>query len=120
MDYHHVRTAASKSLQWFGWTDCGKVRPHNEDSFLGLQFDALETHHLGKHGHGSLEHNDFAFAVSDGMGGAKAGEFASRIAVEKITKLLPRSYKLSAVGLNADIDDVLAELFDEIHKALVY
>lgn len=120
MDHHHLRTAASRSLQWFGWTDRGRVRPHNEDSFLGLQFDAHETHHLGQHGEGSLEHNDFAFAVSDGMGGAKAGEFASRIAVEKITKLLPRSYKLSAVGLNAGIDDVLAELFDEIHRALVY
>jgi len=40
--------------------------------------------------------------------------------VEKITKLLPRSYQLSAIGLNAGVDDVLAELFDEIHKALVY
>src|SRR5688500_18115870 len=108
------------SLQWFGWTDRGKVRPHNEDSFLGLQFDANEVHRLGKMGEGSTAHNDFAFAVSDGMGGALAGEFASRIAVEKITTLLPRSYKLSALGLNADIDDVLEELFDQIHKALVY
>ena len=107
-------------LQWFGWTDRGKVRPHNEDSFLGLQFDANEVHRLGKMGEGSTAHNDFAFAVSDGMGGALAGEFASRIAVEKITTLLPRSYKLSALGLNADIDDVLEELFDQIHKALVY
>ncbi len=47
-----------------------------------------------------LQHNDFAFAVSDGMGGAMAGEFASRIAVEKITTLLPRSYKLSAQGID--------------------
>jgi PPM family protein phosphatase len=108
------------SLKWFGWTDRGRVRPHNEDSFLGLCFDADEVHHLGKHGEASFEHNDYVFAVSDGMGGARAGEFASRIAVEKITKLLPRSYKLSAQGLNADIDDVLEELFDEIHKALVY
>jgi protein phosphatase len=69
---------------------------------------------------GSTQHTDFAFAVSVGMGGALAGEFASRIAVEKITTLLPRSYKLSALGLNADVDDVLAELFDQIHKALVY
>src|SRR4051812_109499 len=99
MDQQHLRVAASKSLKWFGWTDRGKVRPHNEDSFVGLQFDAREVHRLGKHGEGSIAHNDFAFAVSDGMGGAKAGEFASRIAVEKITALLPRSYKLAALGL---------------------
>src|SRR5215203_4729057 len=108
------------SLQWSGWTDRGKVRPHNEDSFVALQFDANEVRRLGKTGEASTQHNDFAFAVSDGMGGAMAGEFASRIAVEKITTLLPRSYKLSALGLNADIDDVLEELFDQIHKALVY
>ncbi len=108
------------SIEWFGWTDRGRVRPHNEDSFVGLRFDAREIHHLGRHGQGSLKHHDYAFAVSDGMGGASAGEYASRIAVEKITSLLPRSYRLSALGLNADIDDVLAELFDQIHKALVY
>ena len=108
------------SLHWFGWTDRGRVRPHNEDSFLGLQFDAREVQRLGKHGEGSLAQHDFAFAVSDGMGGALAGEFASRIAVEKITTLLPRSYKLSAHGLNAGIDDVLAELYTQIHQTLVY
>ncbi|HWN94239.1 MAG TPA: protein phosphatase 2C domain-containing protein [Methylomirabilota bacterium] len=115
-----MKPASATGLKWFGWTDRGKVRPHNEDSFLGLQFDAAEVHRLGKHGEGSLQHNDYAFAVSDGMGGALAGEFASRIAVEKITTLLPRSYKLSAHGLAAGVDDVLAELFDQIHKALVY
>jgi PPM family protein phosphatase len=115
-----MKQPPAASLKWFGWTDRGKVRPHNEDSFVGLQFDAHEVHRLGKVGEASLEHNDYAFAVSDGMGGARAGEFASRIAVEKITTLLPRSYKLSAFGLNADIDDVLAELFDQIHQALVY
>jgi serine/threonine protein phosphatase PrpC len=120
MDHHHLRVAASKSLKWFGWTDRGKKRPNNEDSFLGLQFDAREVHHLGRIGEAPTATMDFAFAVSDGMGGAKAGEFASRVAVEKITTLLPRSFKMSALGLNADIDDVLEELFAEIHQALVY
>ena len=113
-------TARPVTLSWSGWTDRGKVRPSNEDSFVALQFDAREVHRLGKTGESSNAHHDFAFAVSDGMGGAMAGEFASRIAVEKITTLLPRSYKLSALGLDADIDDILAELFDQIHRALVY
>ena len=63
---------------------------------------------------------DFAFAVSDGMGGAMAGEYASQIAVEKITALLPRSFQQSAVGLEAGFGDVLTELFDQIHRALQY
>jgi len=113
-------TANTTSLKWFGWTDRGKVRPNNEDAFLGLQFNSREIHHLGKHGEASTEKMDFAFAVSDGMGGAKAGEYASRIAVEKITTLLPRSFKQSAVGLEAGFEDVLTELFGEVHNALAY
>jgi PPM family protein phosphatase len=108
------------TLQWFGWTDIGRVRKNNEDAFLGLKFDAREVQRLGKIGEATNAHSDFVFAVSDGMGGAMAGEFASSIAVEKITMLLPRSYKLSALGLSAGIDDVLEELFDQIHRALVY
>ena len=108
------------SLQWFGWTDVGKVRKNNEDSFLGLQFDAHEVHRLGKFGEAPLTNTDFAFAVCDGMGGAKAGEYASRIAVDKITTLLPRSFKQSANGLGSGFDDVLTELYTEVHKALAY
>lgn len=63
---------------------------------------------------------DCAFAVSDGMGGAKSGEFASRIAVEKITLLLPKCFKQSASGFSIDFVDVLGELYGEIHRALVY
>jgi protein phosphatase len=110
----------TKILKWFGETDRGKVRPNNEDAFLGLQFDSKEVHHLGKLGEASTKKTDFVFAVSDGMGGAKAGEYASRITVEKITMLLPRSFQQSAAGLEAGVEDVLTELFNEIHGALAY
>jgi serine/threonine protein phosphatase PrpC len=85
---------------------------------LGVCFDARETHHLGRFGQALSNSMDFAFAVSDGMGGAKAGEFASRITTEKIAHLLPRSFQQSAAGLEAGFADVLEELFDQIHKAL--
>lgn len=108
------------SLKWSGWTDCGRVRANNEDSFIGLQFDAQEVHHLGKIGGAQTQHLDFVFAVSDGMGGAHAGEFASRLAVDKIATLLPHSYRQTAMGLEAGFADVLTEIFGEIHRALVY
>ena len=117
---HPPRIALAGGLKWFGWTDRGKVRSNNEDAFLGLQFNAREVHRLGKIGEASTRYNDFAFAVSDGMGGAKSGEFASRIAVEKITTLLPRSFEQSATGLATGFSDVLTELFAQIHRALVY
>lgn len=112
--------ATPTGIQWFGETDRGKVRANNEDSFLGLQFDAQEIQRLGKFGDASTGKTDFVFAVSDGMGGAKAGEFASRIAVEKITTLLPRAFRQSAGGLTSGFEDLLTELFTEIHNALTY
>ncbi len=112
--------APSPVLRWHAHTDRGKVRPQNEDSFLGLRFDAREFEYLGKLGDASIEKHDFVFAVSDGMGGAVAGEFASKIAVDKIARLLPPAYKFSALGLAAGAGDVLGELCDQIHRALMY
>ncbi|HEV3270846.1 MAG TPA: protein phosphatase 2C domain-containing protein [Candidatus Methylacidiphilales bacterium] len=109
-----------RRLRWFGRTDRGHVRKNNEDSFLALQFDAREVHYLGKIGDAVTENVDFVFAVSDGMGGAKAGEIASRITVDKITHLLPRAFKQSALGLQAGFEDVFTELFDQVHRALTF
>lgn len=117
------RRANAKSfpeLRWSGCTDVGRVRKNNEDAFLGLTFDAREVHRLGKIGESSTEKNDFAFAVCDGMGGAKSGEFASNIAVEKITKLLPAAFHQKALGFESGFTDVLTELFRQVHRSLVY
>jgi serine/threonine protein phosphatase PrpC len=108
------------ALKWSGCSDIGKVRKNNEDAFLGLRFDAHDVHRLGKFGEASTTKQDFAFAVCDGMGGAKAGEYASQIAVDKITTVLPRAFKHSAAGLDIGVGDVLAELFEQIHRALAY
>jgi serine/threonine protein phosphatase PrpC len=115
-----LQPPAPERLKWFGQTDRGKVRPNNEDAFLGLQFDAREVHRLGKIGEATIAHMDFAFAVSDGMGGARAGELASRVTVEKITTLLPRSFKQSASGLGSGFSDLFTELFEQIHRALAF
>jgi protein phosphatase len=121
MNRHPIRPNTTPvSLKWSARTDRGKVRPNNEDAFLGLRFDAQEIDRLGKTGEASMENLDFVFAVSDGMGGAKAGEHASQIAIEKITTLLPRSFQQAATGLEIGFEDVLMELFDQIHRSLQY
>src|SRR5688500_8895765 len=88
-----VQGSSPAELGWSGITDRGRVRENNEDSFLALNFDGHEVRYLGKTGSSSVADADFVFAVSDGMGGAKSGEFASRIAVDRITRLLPRSFR---------------------------
>lgn len=105
---------------WSGMTHRGRVRSNNEDAFLALTFDAREIRFLGKIGEGSLEKADYVFAVSDGMGGANSGEFASRIAVDKITHLLPKSFGISAQGLASGFADILTELFSRVHAELTH
>ncbi|MEI6491130.1 MAG: protein phosphatase 2C domain-containing protein [Verrucomicrobiota bacterium] len=107
-------------LAWSGHTDRGRVRKNNEDSFLGLAIDAQEIRYLGKIGDAGGQGADYVFAVSDGMGGAMAGEFASRITVDKITKMLPPLFKQRASGISSGFTEVIEELFSEIHKALLY
>ena len=107
-------------LVWNGHTDRGKVRKNNEDSFLGLIVDSTGASYLGKIGDADCGASDFVFAVSDGMGGAMAGEFASKITVEKTTKILPPLFRQGASGLTSGFGDVMLELFTEIHRSLVY
>lgn len=111
--------APTISLRWSGLTHRGKVRANNEDSFLALTFNGPEARYLGKIGELHHASGDFVFAVSDGMGGARSGEFASKITVEKISRLLPRSFRLSAQGLATGFADFLEEVFAAIHHDLL-
>jgi protein phosphatase len=112
-------SGSSATLDWSGLTHVGRVRKNNEDAFLALTFDGHDLRYLGKTGRAPLAGSDFVFAVSDGMGGAQSGEFASRIAVDRITRLLPRVFRLSAAGLASGFQDLLGELFSSIHADLI-
>ena len=109
---------SAEVIQWWGLTDVGRFRQNNEDAFLALTVDAEGVRRLGKYGDADLVSSDFIFAVSDGMGGANAGEFASQIAVDKITRLLPRTFRAAAGGMSVGFQDLLGELFDQIHREL--
>lgn len=106
-------------LRWSGMTHRGRVRPNNEDAFLALCFDGHDIRYLGKIGHASAATADFVFAVSDGMGGAQSGEFASRITIDKLSHWLPRSFRMGAIGVANDAVDLLSELFSSIHEELI-
>jgi PPM family protein phosphatase len=110
--------APAGHLTWSALTDRGRFRANNEDTFLGLAFDAEHMRHLGKVGEASLTETDFVFAVSDGMGGARSGEFASRITLEKVTRLLPRGFRRSAGGTHVGFSEILAEIVTGIHQDL--
>lgn len=81
-------------------TDPGKVRDHNEDSVIVIQ----------------NEHGDYLMAVADGMGGHRAGEVASSIAISHLGK------RFHAIGAIGNYDDAVAwvqETVSEINM-LIY
>lgn len=106
------------SVNWSAQTDVGRFRKDNQDSFLALAMDQEGVRRLGKYGQADIRTSDFVFAVSDGMGGAKAGDFASQVAVDKITRLLPKSFRSAASGIQIGFQDLLDQLFHEIHAEL--
>ncbi len=114
----HPKAPAAAKLTWSALTHRGRVRANNEDAFLALTFNAEGLRFLGKTGEASLEEGNFVFAVSDGMGGANAGEFASRIAVDKITRLLPATFRMTASSFTAGLSDVLLEVFHHVHAEI--
>ena len=106
-------------LSWSGMTDIGRFRSNNEDAFLALAFDSNHVHRLGRSGRSTLEETDFVFAVSDGMGGARSGEFASRITVDQVTRLLPLGFRRTAGGSMQGYAGILAEIVAAIHRDLL-
>jgi protein phosphatase len=106
-------------IAWSGRTDCGPFRSNNEDAFLALAFDDHVVHRLGMSGRATLADSDYVFAVSDGMGGAHSGEFASRITVDQVTRLLPRGFRRTAGGSAQGYLDILGEIIGAIHHDLL-
>ena len=86
-------------MQTFYFTDPGKVRSHNEDSVTII----------------NNERNEFILAVADGMGGHKAGEVASAIAIEHIKESF---YSLETIGTKEEAIDFLRTIVKEINAKI--
>ncbi len=110
--------SSSMKLRWSGTTDRGRFRPNNEDQLLCIAFNTEEFTYLPREGEVHIGDFDYVFAVSDGMGGELSGEFASKFAVENITRLLPRRYRVSDFHNPAEIRALLEDLFLGIHRQL--
>ena len=88
-------------MDYFYLTDPGKVRDHNEDSVIIVK----------------NESGEILLAVADGMGGHKAGEVASSIAISHLGK---RFTEISSIGNKEDainwIKDTVSEINVQIYK----
>ena len=86
-------------MQTFYLTDAGKVRTHNEDNVTIL----------------NNNNSEFLLAVADGMGGHKAGEVASKIAIDHLTD---EFYKLQTFGEKEKAIEWLRNLVTEINNMI--
>ena len=102
------------SLSWSCNTNVGRFRDNNEDSYLALVNDKKLIHLLGSEGKNLAGESDHIFAVSDGMGGANSGEFASRIAVETIISSFPKYFRNTGTDSNMR-SEALTQLFRTIN-----
>jgi protein phosphatase len=84
------------SVRSAGLTDCGKVRPSNEDQFLiAALTKALHVQQtsLPQARVRYADEQGYLFVVADGMGGHAAGEQASALAVDTVERFILDTFK---------------------------
>jgi len=92
-------------------TDVGRVREHNEDSVLAVEYvreslvDPAQCH---------------LYVVADGMGGAEAGEVASAIAVETIRSYIEARLETASRDAANGADMLTAALEEANSKIIEY
>jgi serine/threonine protein phosphatase PrpC len=72
-------------------TDVGRVRSSNQDCFIAVDLSKNETiRESGELPASQIGQRGWFLAVADGLGGAKAGDVASRVAMEELSSSLVR------------------------------
>lgn len=103
----------------YGLSDVGLVRTNNEDSFLIASPTTDFVNRNPAELNGIIPQNGTMFLVADGMGGAQAGEVASRMAVETVGRNF-----IDALGKQVVVDQqsLITALTETIREAneLIY
>lgn len=98
----------------YGLSDVGLVRTNNEDSFLIASPTNDFVNRNPAELNGIIPQNGTMFLVADGMGGAQAGEVASRMAVETVGRNF-----IDALGKQVVVDQqsLITALTETIREA---
>jgi len=110
-----IRAQHSNELRvsWAGSSTQGNCHAANDDSFLALAVGPEHADTLPDSGEILLDPSHLVLAVSDGMGGANAGEFASRILMSRIRKNAHVLHQRITTDNNGSI---LGELLAQCHQ----
>ena len=112
--------ARALAVKAFGITDTGKVRTSNEDQFLIAELTksmrVWQTSMPEPKMQVGEEHAHL-FVVADGMGGHRAGERASGLAVVAIEQFTLNTFKWFLGSTGSDVQKVLAQFQSAISHA---
>jgi len=104
-------------LSFYGNTNIGRQRDHNEDSFLILCHLDNEWKEVNDLEIDLSFSKGAVFVVADGMGGANAGEVASEIAINTARKIVA---KISSLPTNpGEIQKILSSIVFDGHNTIV-
>lgn len=108
----------SYRFSWSAASISGTKKPENDDSWIVCSAGLQGSQILPSDGHSLLDSKDLIFAVSDGMGGGNAGCLASKLILENISLLIPKTFRLSAQGFNPDYLDQLITQLEKTHQKI--
>jgi serine/threonine protein phosphatase PrpC len=97
-----------------GKTDRGLVRSHNEDAFIVADLTGGELFREGPIARYDVGEHGVLLAVADGMGGARAGEIASAMALETLRRSLDK-----AVEHERPNADVVSDAVQSAHRVVL-
>ncbi len=121
-----VRKPRDEEIDVFGLTHTGKVRSENQDHFLIASLHRqIRVHLTSMQSIGNAMHETdrlaFLAMVADGVGGGRAGEEASRFAVETISSYVnnsARTYYTADIGDDTAFRETLEEAAIRVHEKL--
>ena len=109
-------SASVRLVRAFGLTDRGLVREANEDSFTMAELANGQRWQGGRPAEWSIADASALLIVSDGMGGAKAGEVASALSVEAVFGGMLRAVKERPAD-GETLRRVIEDASQKVHEA---
>lgn len=108
----------STTIQWSADTVSGTRKLANDDSWVVFSAGTSTSELLPANSAFTLNSSDLVIAVSDGMGGGNAGDLASQLILQQLSKVIPKTISAAAQGLNPDYIEHLTSAIFKVHESI--
>lgn len=108
----------SLHLHWAALSHSGSRKPRNDDSLITFASGIDGPTPLSPSGSHHLSRHDLVFAVSDGMGGGNAGDLASSLLLQRMSEIIPETFKAAAAGFFPDCLSHLTLALRSVHEQI--